>query len=102
MQLTSQSRTYLIFLIITTIINLICFTIVNGVSGFGFYLLFLLISIPFTILFLYTLNCLTYGTCDTWSWILAILNILSLIAITVLMIINATNKTLLPISIPNT
>lgn len=87
MQFTSQSTTYLVFFVISTIINLICTSVIYGLNGFLFYCLFLLISIPFTILLLYNINCLTYGNCNTWSWIFTILNVLTLIGVCISMIV---------------
>lgn len=92
MQLTTQSTTYLVFFVISTIINLICSFFIFDLSGLLFYGLFLIISIPFIILYLYNINCLTYGNCNTWSWIFTILNVLTLIGTCIAMIIFVVSK----------
>jgi hypothetical protein len=46
----------------------------NGSVGLLYAVVFLLISVPVYILSVYSINCLTKGSCETWSWILVIIN----------------------------
>lgn len=87
--LSSQANTYFILLIITTIINLICFSVVAGVWGFLGYFLYFLITLPFIILWIYNINCLTSGDCQTWSWIVTVLTSLSMIITTISVVVIA-------------
>jgi uncharacterized membrane protein (DUF485 family) len=67
------------------------FTPFKGVYGgtvafFGFILIFL-IGIPFILLSIYNIDCLTTGGCNIWSWVVSILSIIGLFITTILMIV---------------
>lgn len=46
----------------------------NGAVGLLYVIIILLITIPIYALSIYNIDCLTKGSCETWSWILVILN----------------------------
>jgi uncharacterized membrane protein (DUF485 family) len=58
---------------------------------FGFILTFL-IGIPFTLLSIYNIDCLTTGGCNVWSWVVSILSIIGLFITTILMIVFANRE----------
>lgn len=90
MDISRQAKTYLWIWIFTTIINVIVSVFsVLGIYGFLTYVVFMVISIPFTLLYIYNIDCLTYGNCDTWSWFITILSSIGLIFTTIMMIISA-------------
>jgi len=55
---STQAITYLVLIIITSFINLICYSLISGVWGFVGYLLYTLITVPFVILWIYNIDCL--------------------------------------------
>lgn len=81
--LSTQANLYLIVIIITTIINWICATVILKWQGFFIYALFALILTPFFILYVYNVDCLTTGDCQIWSWVVAIYSAFNLIVFTV-------------------
>jgi hypothetical protein len=87
--LSSQANTYLIILTITTIINLICLTFIGGMWGFLGYFLYFLITVPFVLLAIYNIDCLTSGNCQIWSWIVTVLISLSMIITTIVVVVVA-------------
>jgi hypothetical protein len=91
---STQASTYLILVIITSIINLICYYIIAGIWGFIGYLLFTLITIPLIILWMYNIDCLTTGDCQIWSWVITALTLISVISTTVLLVAVAVNPSL--------
>ena len=88
---STQALTYLILIIITSLINLICYSLLLGIWGFVAYLLYILITIPFVILWMYNINCLTYGDCQIWSWVITTLTLISVLTTTILLVAIATN-----------
>ena len=58
---STQATVYLILVIITSFINLICYYMMAGILGFIGYLLYTLITIPLIILWMYNIDCLTTG-----------------------------------------
>jgi hypothetical protein len=91
---STQASTYLILVIITSFINLICYYIMAGIWGFIGYLLFSLITIPLIILWMYNIDCLTTGDCQIWSWVITALTSISVISTTVLLVAVAVNPSL--------
>jgi hypothetical protein len=91
---STQALTYLILVIITSIINLICYYLLLGMWGFVGYLLYVLITIPLIILWMYNIDCLTSGDCEIWSWVITALTLVSVISTTVILIAIAINPTL--------
>ena len=81
--LSTQANLYLIVIIITTIINWICATVILKWQGFFVYALFALIFTPLFILYVYNVDCLTTGDCQIWSWVVAIFSAINLISFTV-------------------
>lgn len=90
--ISSQAYFYTIIYIITSIINMICSGVLFGVIGFFIYFFTFIIIIPFILLNIYNIDCLTSGNCQIWSWINSILASLGLISFTMLIIISATVK----------
>jgi hypothetical protein len=91
---STQASTYLILVIITSIINLICYYLLLGMWGFVGYLLYVLITIPLIILWMYNIDCLTSGDCEIWSWVITALTLVSVISTTIILIAIAINPTL--------
>ncbi len=77
--LSIQATIYLIVLILTSIINIICISIAAGPLGFLAYTLYAILAIPFFILYVYNVDCLTSGDCQIWSWVVAIFSSISLL-----------------------
>ena len=85
--LSSQANFYLIIIIITTIINWICSTVIFSWYGFLYYALIALILTPLFILYVYNVDCLTTGDCQIWSWVVAIFSAINLIIATIFIVI---------------
>ena len=90
--ISRQAYIYGIGSIITSIINLILFSVLSGVNGFVFYLVFFIIGIPFLFLYIYGIDCLTTGGCHTFSWIVSILAIIYMIVTTIIIIVYTSLK----------
>jgi hypothetical protein len=84
--LSTQATIYLGVLILTGIVNMICISIAAGPLGFLAYTLYAIFAIPFFILYVYNIDCLTSGDCQIWSWVVAILSSISLLITAVLAI----------------
>ena len=84
--LSIQANIYLGVLVLTGIINMICISIAAGPLGFLAYTLYAILAIPFFILYVYNIDCLTSGDCQIWSWVVAILSSISLLITAVLAI----------------
>jgi hypothetical protein len=91
---STQAATYLILVIITSIINLICYYSLLGMWGFVGYLLYVIITVPIIILWMYNIDCLTSGDCQIWSWVITALTLVSVISTTVILVAIAVNPTL--------
>ena len=91
---STQATVYLILVIITSIINLICYYMMAGILGFIGYLLYILITIPLIILWMYNIDCLTTGDCQIWSWVITALTLVSVISATVILVAVAVNPSL--------
>lgn len=91
---STQATTYLILVIITSIINLICYYMLLGMWGFVGYLLYVIIVIPIIILWMYNIDCLTTGDCQVWSWVITALTLISVISSTVILVAVAVNPSL--------
>ena len=97
---STQATTYLILIVITSIINLICYSLLFGIWGFVGYLLYTLITVPLVILWMYNIDCLTTGDCQIWSWVITSLTLISVLTTTILLVAFAVNPSLgtVPIS----
>ncbi len=84
--LSIQANIYLGVLILTGIVNMICISIAAGPLGFLAYTLYAILAIPFFILYVYNVDCLTTGDCQIWSWVVAIFSSISLLITAVLAI----------------
>jgi hypothetical protein len=84
--LSTQATIYLVVLVLTSIINIICISIAAGPLGFLAYTLYAIFAIPFFILYVYNIDCLTSGDCQIWSWVVAILSSISLLVTAVVII----------------
>ena len=91
---STQATTYLILIVITSLINLICYAYISGVWGFVGYLLYTLITVPFVILWMYNIDCLTSGDCQIWSWVITSLTLISVLTTTILLVAFAVNPSL--------
>lgn len=91
---STQATVYLILVIITSIINLICYYMLLGMWGFVGYLLYVIIVIPIIILWMYNIDCLTTGDCQVWSWVITALTLISVISSTVILVAVAVNPSL--------
>lgn len=90
LNITTQAYVYTIVLIITIVIDLILSTVMFGVSGFFWFLMITILAIPFTILSIYNIDCLSTGSCEIWAWAVSILSCIYLVITTLLMILAAT------------
>lgn len=91
---STQATTYLILIVITSIINLICYSLLFGIWGFVFYLVYVLITVPLVILWMYNIDCLTTGNCQIWSWVITSLTLISVLITTIMLVAFAVNPTL--------
>ena len=91
---STQATTYLILIVITSIINLICYSYISGMWGFVGYLLYTLITVPLVILWMYNIDCLTTGDCQIWSWVITSLTLISVLTTTILLVAFAVNPSL--------
>jgi len=81
-------------IVITSLINLICYAYIAGVWGFVGYLLYTLITVPFVILWMYNIDCLTTGDCQIWSWVITSLTLISVLTTTILLVAFTVNPSL--------
>ena len=91
---STQATTYLVLIVITSFINLICYSLLFGIWGFVSYLLYTLITVPFVILWMYNIDCLTTGDCQIWSWVITSLTLISVLSTTILLVAFAVNPSL--------
>ena len=91
---STQATTYLVLIVISSFINLICYSLLFGVWGFVSYLLYTLITVPFVILWMYNIDCLTSGDCQIWSWVITSLTLISVLTTTILLVAFAVNPSL--------
>lgn len=91
---STQATTYLILIVITSFINLICYSYISGMWGFVGYLLYTLITVPLVILWMYNIDCLTTGDCQIWSWVITSLTLISVLTTTILLVAFAVNPSL--------
>lgn len=91
---STQATTYLVLIVISSFINLICYSLLFGVWGFVSYLLYTLITVPFVILWMYNINCLTSGDCQIWSWVITSLTLISVLTTTIMLVAFAVNPSL--------
>lgn len=99
---STQATTYLILIVISSFINLICYSLLFGVWGFVSYLLYTLITVPFVILWMYNIDCLTSGDCQIWSWVITSLTLISVLTTTILLVAFAVNPSLSTVPISTT
>ena len=99
---STQATTYLILIVISSFINLICYSLLFGVWGFVSYLLYTLITVPFVILWMYNIDCLTSGDCQIWSWVITSLTLISVLTTTILLVAFAVNPSLSTVTISTT
>lgn len=93
LNVSTQAYFYTIIFLITSVINIICSGVLFGAIGFFMYLFLFVIMIPFILLNIYNIDCLTSGNCQIWSWINSVLASLGLFSLTILIILAATIKT---------
>jgi hypothetical protein len=91
---STQASTYLILVIITSIINLICYFMIAGVLGFLGYLVYVLFTVPLIILWMYNIDCLTTGDCQVWSWVITALTLISILTSTIFLVAVTVNPSL--------
>jgi hypothetical protein len=91
---STQASTYLILVIITSIINLICYFMIAGVLGFLGYLVYVLFTVPLIILWMYNIDCLTTGDCIVWSWVITTLTLISILTSTIFLVAVTVNPSL--------
>ena len=84
MDISRQAYIYLIIFAITTVINAFLTLGTYGMYGPLIYLAVILVSSPFIILYIYHIDCLTTGKCNTWSWIYTVIACISLIITTLM------------------
>lgn len=89
-----QATTYLVLIIMSSFINLICYYILLGMWGFVAYLLYTLITIPLVILWMYNIDCLTTGNCQIWSWVITWITLISVLTTTILLVAISVNPSL--------
>lgn len=84
--ISRQAYLYMWIWIVTSVINMIATAYMFGVSGLLSYMLAVVIMLPLLLLYLYHIDCLTYGDCNTLSWIITILMSLTLIGYSLLVL----------------
>lgn len=84
MDISRQAYVYLIIFLITSVINGVLTLNIYGMYGPLIYLGVVFVALPFVILYMYHIDCLTTGKCNTWSWIYTIFACLSLIITTLM------------------
>jgi len=86
LDVSRQAYVYTVILIITSLINLVVSGSLFGLTGFLGYIIIFIIAVPFMLLSIYNIDCLTSGGCEIWSWIWSIISCISLLGTTILMV----------------
>lgn len=84
--ISRQAYFYMSIWIVTSVINMIATAYLFGASGLLSYIVSSIIMLPVLLLYLYNIDCLTYGNCETWSWIITIVMSIGLIFFTLSML----------------
>jgi hypothetical protein len=84
--LSTQASTYFILICLTSVINLICFSVMIGMWGFVYYLIYCIVTLPIVLLWMYNIDCLTTGNCQIWSWVITVLTLISVLITTILVV----------------
>ena len=84
MEISRQSFVYLVIFAITSVINAFLTLGVYGMYGPLFYIAGIVVSSPFVIFYMYHIDCLTTGKCNTWSWVYTMFACISLIITTLM------------------
>ena len=85
--ISRQAYMYTIVLLITSFVNMITFSYLYGFYGIFSYIITFLIFIPFMLLSIYNIDCLTTGGCNVWSWVVSIMSTLGLVITTIGMVV---------------
>lgn len=86
LHISRQAYFFTIVALLTSIINLIVCSVMFGLAGFFAYTLVFIIMIPFLLVSIYNLDCLSTGHCEIWSWVCSILAIVYMLYLTISMI----------------
>lgn len=86
LNISRQAYFFTMIALITSVINIITAGFLFGVNGIFAYVILFVILIPFLLLMIYNLDCLSTGSCEIWSWVLSILAIVYMVYMTMLMI----------------
>ena len=92
--LSTQASAYFILICLTSLINLICFSVMIGTWGFVYYLIYCIITFPLVLLWMYNIDCLTTGNCQIWSWVITVLTLISVLTTTILVVALSINPTM--------
>lgn len=93
MNISRQAYFFTIVALITSIVNIITSGFIFGMNGIFAYTIIFVIFIPFLLLMIYNLDCLSTGHCEIWGWVNSILAMIYMIYMTILMIYIAATKT---------
>jgi O-antigen/teichoic acid export membrane protein len=92
LNISRQAYFFTIVVLITSLINLIVCSYLFGLGGLFAYTLIFIIFIPFLLVSIYNLDCLSTGHCEIWSWVLSILSVVYMLYLTISMIFLASIK----------
>ena len=84
---TKQAIIATIVLVLMLIVELVVFVMSNGFVGAIFWVMFVLLTLPLTVISILTVNCAITGGCVTFSWIMVALLILQLILYILLIVL---------------
>jgi hypothetical protein len=86
LNISRQAYIFTIIALVTSLINIITGGFMFGMNGVFAYIILFVILIPFLLLMIYNLDCLSTGHCEIWSWVLSVLAIVYMIYMSILMI----------------
>ena len=86
LNISRQAYIFTIIALVTSLINIITGGFMFGMSGVFAYIILFVILIPFLLLMIYNLDCLSTGHCEIWSWVLSVLAIVYMVYMSILMI----------------
>lgn len=84
LDISKQAYVYVIIFVITSVINAFLSIGIYGPSGPFIYLFGFVVMLPFIVLYIYHIDCLTTGGCNSWSWIYVAITCFGLILTTIL------------------
>lgn len=92
LNISRQAYFFIIIALLTSVVNLIVCSVMFGLAGFFAYTLIFIILVPFLLVSVYNLDCLSTGHCELWSWVCSILAVVYMLYLTISMIFFASLK----------